>query len=510
MDATTNSVNQLLRQRATERLRHFWETLEHDVPTAIRLAEHLLRETSAIPDAQDLVVYAYAALLGAHHRSGDLAEALRLGAAGLALIEPNVPTEGACSLYDELGYLYTALGQFDLALDYNQRGIDTAVAIGSRSDEAIGYNDRALIYSRRKEYQQALRSLERALQPELFAALQPHYRALIYNNLAANHLYLEDSETALAYVHRGLREQNGALLHITQGRILTARQEFAAAEEALMTAQRLAQLEGNRFNEAMAVLAYGRMLRQRGTLGEARQVLESAAGLLYIDRSLRAECLGELAAVCAEQYEFQPAYRFLLQQQAVSKQLFDEQSALRTQTLEVQQRTDEARADASMARATQQTLVSQNRSLAQLVAERDAALGHQEQLAAQIADLSTPVLPLIPGVLLAPIVGVLDRQRIVRLDAALLRTIAQMRADVVLLDITGVPLVDTEVAAAIVALARAIRLLGCQTVMVGVRPEIAQSIVGLGFQLNGLNTRATLAEGLVTALALVGKKITAL
>lgn len=152
-------------------------------------------------------------------------------------------------------------------------------------------------------------------------------------------------------------------------------------------------------------------------------------------------------------------------------------------------------------------LQQQNAHLEQLLLERDEAFASQQRLLDVIAEISTPVLPLLPEVLALPIVGALDSVRMQRMHEQLLGSISVAQARVVLLDITGVPVVDTQVASALIQMARAARLLGCQVIMVGIRPEIAQSLVGLGVSLAEFRTHGTIADGLSTALRLTGRSI---
>jgi anti-anti-sigma regulatory factor len=113
-----------------------------------------------------------------------------------------------------------------------------------------------------------------------------------------------------------------------------------------------------------------------------------------------------------------------------------------------------------------------------------------------LRELGSPVIPLMPGVLLMPLVGGIDTARAQQIVETLLHEVSSQQAQVVLLDITGVPLVDTQVANALLTAARAITLLGAQVTLVGVRPEIAQSIVGLGIDLRSIVTQPTLAAAL--------------
>lgn len=129
-----------------------------------------------------------------------------------------------------------------------------------------------------------------------------------------------------------------------------------------------------------------------------------------------------------------------------------------------------------------------------------------EQARAEIADqqltiesLSSPVIQVWEGILTVPMVGTLDSRRAVRLTETLLETIAQRRARCVILDITGVPIVDTQIAQHLINTANACRLLGCEAVLVGIGIEVAQTLVQLGVSLEGLVTLANLQAGIAWA-----------
>jgi anti-anti-sigma regulatory factor len=136
--------------------------------------------------------------------------------------------------------------------------------------------------------------------------------------------------------------------------------------------------------------------------------------------------------------------------------------------------------------------------------QQDLITQAREEIAAQqalIQELSIPVVEVWQGILLAPLVGALDARRASNVTEQLLAAIVSFSADVVILDVTGVPLIDTAVAAYLVNAARAVRLLGSDIVLTGVRSEIAQAVVLLGIDLSQFVTRANLQTGLAWALA---------
>lgn len=113
-----------------------------------------------------------------------------------------------------------------------------------------------------------------------------------------------------------------------------------------------------------------------------------------------------------------------------------------------------------------------------------------------IRELSAPVLPVLPGVLVAPLVGAIDEARAAVFVSNVLHSIEREWAHHVIFDITGVPLVDTQVARMILQAAEAARLLGAQVIVVGIRPEVAQTVVGLGVALERMRTFANLQQAI--------------
>jgi anti-anti-sigma factor len=137
--------------------------------------------------------------------------------------------------------------------------------------------------------------------------------------------------------------------------------------------------------------------------------------------------------------------------------------------------------------------------VAERTLELHALVSSQEHLLIQMRQMSTPVVPVLKGVIVVPIIGSLDGERASQLIQNVLAGIEEHRAHLAVLDITGVPVVDTHVAAVIMQAASAVRLLGAQSVLVGIRPEVAQTIITLGLDLAGIATYPTLQEA-VSAL----------
>jgi rsbT co-antagonist protein RsbR len=118
----------------------------------------------------------------------------------------------------------------------------------------------------------------------------------------------------------------------------------------------------------------------------------------------------------------------------------------------------------------------------------------------EILEISTPVVQVWEGVIVAPLIGMLDTERAQQFMERLLTRVVETRSSVALVDITGVPLIDTRTAQHLLEAIAAVRLLGAQVVLTGVRPTIAQTLVHLGIDLEGIVTRSSLEAGLRFAM----------
>lgn len=128
---------------------------------------------------------------------------------------------------------------------------------------------------------------------------------------------------------------------------------------------------------------------------------------------------------------------------------------------------------------------------------RESVIKRQQE---ELLELSTPVVKLWDGVLALPMIGTLDSQRTQVVMESLLQRIVDTGSEIAIIDITGVPTVDTLVAQHLLKTVTAIRLMGADAIISGVRPQIAQTIVHLGLDLQGIVTKATLADALALAL----------
>jgi len=119
---------------------------------------------------------------------------------------------------------------------------------------------------------------------------------------------------------------------------------------------------------------------------------------------------------------------------------------------------------------------------------------------AAIHELSTPLLPLAHKVLALPLIGTIDSTRAQQVIETLLQGVSSHQAAIAIIDITGVHVVDTQVANALIQAAQAVKLLGAQVVLTGIRPEVAQTLISLGTDLGSIVTRSTLQDGIAYAM----------
>lgn len=153
-------------------------------------------------------------------------------------------------------------------------------------------------------------------------------------------------------------------------------------------------------------------------------------------------------------------------------------------------------------------------ALKDALAEVEARATEQERLLAEIEqqrhtirELSVPVLPISSDSLVMPLVGALDTGRLQQINEQALHALERSGAHHLFLDITGVPVIDSEVAEGLVSVVQAGRLLGAEVVLVGIRPEVAQAIVSLGINLQSMRTASDLQSALVNIQGLRLRRI---
>ena len=156
--------------------------------------------------------------------------------------------------------------------------------------------------------------------------------------------------------------------------------------------------------------------------------------------------------------------------------------------------------DVTEQKRAEQELRRHREELQHMVEERTRVIRQQTE---EILELSTPVLEVMEGVVVVPLIGTLDARRAERFTEVLLNEVASATSEVALIDITGVPALDTQTAQYLIDAITATRLLGADVILTGVRPAIAQALVQLGIDLGDLTTRSSLSAGLEVAQGMI-------
>ena len=145
--------------------------------------------------------------------------------------------------------------------------------------------------------------------------------------------------------------------------------------------------------------------------------------------------------------------------------------------------------------------------IAEDVSKQRRMEGEREKQQALIMEMSTPVMQLWDNILLLPVVGLVDSKRVQLIMETALQKILDYQAKLLILDIQGVPAVDSAVANHLIQITKATRLMGCTSIVTGISPEISQALVNLGIDLGDIQTQATLKDGVGFSLANLGMKL---
>jgi GAF domain-containing protein/anti-anti-sigma regulatory factor len=132
----------------------------------------------------------------------------------------------------------------------------------------------------------------------------------------------------------------------------------------------------------------------------------------------------------------------------------------------------------------------------------------QARLLQTVEDLASPVVPIVDGVIVLPLIGYVYARRAGQILTTLLKGVEEHNAQIVILDVTGVPVIDTQVAHHLMQSVRALRLVGAEAVLVGIRPDVAQTLVALDVHLGDVITRSDLQSGFQYALTATGRRLT--
>ena len=152
-------------------------------------------------------------------------------------------------------------------------------------------------------------------------------------------------------------------------------------------------------------------------------------------------------------------------------------------------------------------LIETNRVSEERMVRLQAVVEEKERLLKTISELSSPVIQIWENVLVMPLIGAIDSARATRIMEDLLTGVIRYQAEIVIIDITGVPVVDTRVANHLIQTIKAAALLGAKCVVVGISSEVAQSLISLGVDLSEVITRSNLQAGIRYAMEMMGLEI---
>ncbi|MET9301368.1 MULTISPECIES: STAS domain-containing protein [Micromonospora] len=256
----------------------------------------------------------------------------------------------------------------------------------------------------------------------------------------------------------------------------------------------------NRWTEIVASSLRGRLSRAE----LARQVQELHRALIDAGRQgvsdLAGEHGGELRAVLSELSTNRARQGFSATETAIS--VFAFKDAL-LELMEEEKGDETLRDFVSISALVDQMGLF---TFETFVRARESLIADQAE---QLLELSTPVVKLWEGVVAVPLVGTLDSARAQVVMERLLQTLVDTGSPYAIIDITGVPAVDTQVAQHILKTVVAARLMGADCIISGIRPQIAQTIVALGIEFGDIATKASLADALRHVLRLTGVETTA-
>jgi rsbT co-antagonist protein RsbR len=334
------------------------------------------------------------------------------------------------------------------------------------------------------EWQNNATSLDLAITGFGRAAVTPEDR----QQAAQWHMELDHYRTAFEGVHQSI---DVGYIFTTEAAIKSLSLYKQDIQSLTKSAQTIAQAKARRAQRAEAALVETIASSRQLVLGISALALMLALAWCLIFPIHLMRPIAALQSATSRLAGGDLEARVLLQRNdelGVLGRRFDEMAETiqqRTCAIEAQhERANAARIEAEIARAE--------------IAEQLATIDTQRNV---IREMSVPVLPLNRSALVLPLIGALDSERLALVQEQALRSIEQLSTDFLILDITGVPIVDTAVAQGLIQIVQAARLLGSEVVLVGIRPEVAQAVVGLGIYLNEFVTRSTLQSGITYVLA---------
>lgn len=407
------------------------------------------------------------------------------------------------------------MGQYSHLFSYGSQALRLYQQVGDRDNEAETLNEMSIGYVFLGQMDQALTFFHKALH--IYRATNNTAKqANMLNNIAFTYLQQGMLEQARTTIEESLQILRTPYSLDTMCEILLNLGEIDIAERYAQEAHALNHSEDGsvRFQDAeVAILHNLARIYQRQRMFDQTKKHYEAALACSITNNLKqsqTEVLQDLVTFYEEQDDIEQALSYFKHFHNLEKELFNEESNQKIRNLQVMHETETARREASIFQQENLKLEQTITALEQTKSELQTALTEVEQRAEEqmqllaenerqrqtISELNLPVLPLTETIMIMPLIGKLDTNRLQQLQERALSAIHRTATTHVLLDITGVSIVDTQVAQGIIAVVQATRLLGAEVILVGIRPEVAQAIVSLGLDLRGVQTTANLQAAL--------------
>jgi len=459
------------------------------VDTLLELGNHwryknLDKQVEYVQEALDLaekldyragIGNAHLAISSSFYYKGGYDSALEHGLIALRIFEELDNKSGIAIACNNIGNVFLGRSDNESALKYYSSAIKILEELGDKVKAANIYNNAGIAYKNIEKYKKAIES---------------HRKALAYREEMDDKHGIGSSNYNIGDVYVVLKEYDKALNHF-----IVARDYF--------------QLTGVNMGLAYVNLGIGGTYFNLNKLEKASSYLQTCLKMTREIgiKELEITCLTLFSDLYQKQKEFQKALDYFKQASELKSQLFNEESEAKINQLRLKYETEQKEKEAEIIKL-------KNEELEEMVAERTAKLEAQieerkhaegelkEKLAlievqrAAILELSTPVIKIWEGVVVIPLIGVLDSKRAQHLTEELLTSITTTQSKMAIIDITGVPTVDSAVANHLLKTVESVKLLGAECVITGIKPDVAQTIVHLGIDIDKLDTRATLADGL--------------
>ncbi|MBN2380896.1 tetratricopeptide repeat protein [candidate division WOR-3 bacterium] len=423
--------------------------------------------------------------------------------------------EGQAGSYINMGISYFIRGNYEEALKNYIKSLEINEEIGTQVGIGNSNNNIGLVYLHTGEYEKALEYLYKSL--ENYKQTGEKFKiAITYNNLGVTLKNLERYDEAMEYnlkaleIYESIEQKHGiAMVYNNLGYIHSVRKEYEKALEYHQKGIEVSEQAGNKNWMAGCYLSAGSVYVELDQHEKALEYLKK--GLILAKESQATEAELAVYAQLTQLYEnirnYKKALEYIKKHSELKSRIFNEENKERISRLKLKHESDKKAKEAEIFRL-------KNEELERMVSERTEELEKEltdrkrieeelkdklkliEDQRAAILDLSTPVIKIWEGILVIPLIGLLDSKRAQHLTEELLTSVSSTLSRIAIIDITGVPTVDSAVANHLVKTVESVKLLGTRCIITGIRPEVAQTIIHLGIDITGLRTMATLAEGL--------------